>query len=74
MGDATNWGDVRHWQEARIMSRLLLSVVYVVMLGVPLSGGWAGEDPSGVSLAAEEGPCDWRAGGPHKMHWPQLPD
>ena len=56
------------------MGRLLLSIVCVVMLGVPSSDGWAGEDPPTVSIAAEEGPCDWLAGGPHKMHWPQLPD
>ncbi len=56
------------------MSRLLLSIMCVVVLGVSSSDGWAGEGSPGVSVAAEDGPCDWRAGGPHKMHWPQLPD
>jgi hypothetical protein len=36
--------------------------------------GWAYEDRPGVPVAAGEGPCDWFAGGPHKMHWPQSPD
>ncbi len=36
--------------------------------------GWAYEDRPGVPVVAGEGPCDWFAGGPHKMHWPQAPD
>ncbi|MCL5279930.1 MAG: GEVED domain-containing protein, partial [Planctomycetes bacterium] len=36
--------------------------------------GWAYEDRPGVPVAAGEGPCDWFPGGPHKMHWPQVPD
>jgi len=36
--------------------------------------GWAYEDRPGVPVTAGEGPCDWFAGGPHKMHWPQAPD
>ena len=36
---------------------------------------WAYEAQPGLSIAAGEGgPCDWRPGAPHKMHWPQLPD
>jgi len=57
------------------LSRLLLSIACLAMLGVLSSDdGWAGENQSGVSIAADEGPCDWLAGGSHKMHWPQLPD
>ena len=37
--------------------------------------GWAYEDQPGIAIAAGEGgPCDWKPGSPHKMHWPQLPD
>ena len=37
--------------------------------------GWAYEDQPGVPIhAGEGGPCDWKPGAPHKMHWPQLPD
>lgn len=36
--------------------------------------GWAYESRPGVAVAAGEGPCDWFPGGPHKMHWPQMPD
>ena len=37
--------------------------------------GWAYEAQPGVPIGAGEGgPCDWRPGAPHKMHWPQLPD
>ncbi|MBN1508558.1 MAG: hypothetical protein JW955_17040 [Sedimentisphaerales bacterium] len=37
--------------------------------------GWAYEDQPGTPIrTGEGGPCDWRPGAPHKMHWPQLPD
>ena len=37
--------------------------------------GWAYEDQPGIEISAGEGgPCDWKPGSPHKMHWPQLPD
>ncbi|HON90970.1 MAG TPA: GEVED domain-containing protein [Sedimentisphaerales bacterium] len=37
--------------------------------------GWAYQTQPGLSIAAGEGgACDWAAGKPHKMHWPQLPD
>ena len=37
--------------------------------------GWAYEDQPGVPIAAGQGKtCDWVAGQPYKMHWPQLPD
>ncbi len=36
---------------------------------------WAYEDQPGIPISAGEGgPCDWKPGSPHKMHWPQLPD
>jgi len=42
--------------------------------GVVLDG-WAYEDQPGVPIAAGQGKtCDWAAGQPYKMHWPQLPD
>ncbi|MCU0916833.1 MAG: GEVED domain-containing protein, partial [Planctomycetes bacterium] len=37
--------------------------------------GWAYQRQPGLAIAAGEGgDCDWAAGKPHKMHWPQLPD
>ncbi len=37
--------------------------------------GWAYDDQPGVPIVVGEGEtCDWVAGRPHKMHWPQLPD